>query len=270
MKYVLDRITAEGPLQARHFETDRKRGSWFDWKPAKVALEQLFMDGTLMISSRQGFQKVYDLAERVLPENINTSMPDAREYAAHLIENTLRANSFATAGQISYLRKNAAAAVKDELHAQTEAKLLTPFHIYGSKDVYYARPGLFEQKIKPAKHIHLLSPFDNLLIQRSRTRLVFDYDYQVECYVPEAKRKFGYFCLPILWNGNFTGRLDPKADKKAGVFYVRSLHIEFSPKQTETFFSDLKQKLHEFASFNGCHKVVCEKAVAAKWRKLLK
>ncbi|MCA6361985.1 MAG: YcaQ family DNA glycosylase [Bacteroidetes bacterium] len=270
LKYVLDRITAEGPLQARHFETDRKRGSWFDWKPAKVALEQLFMDGTLMVSARQGFQKVYDLAGRVLPEGMNTSVPDAREYAAYLIESTLRAHGFATAGQMTYLRRNALVAVKDELQQQTEAKQLISFHLHGSKEVYYARPDLFEQKNKPAKHIHLLSPFDNLLIQRSRTKLVFGYDYQVECYVPEAKRKFGYFCLPILWNGDFIGRLDPKADKKAGVFYIRSLHIEFPPKQTEAFFNDLKHKLREFAAFNGCHEVVCEKAVPLKWRKQLK
>jgi uncharacterized protein len=269
MRYVLDRIKAEGPLQARHFETDRKRGSWFDWKPAKVALEQLFMDGTLMVSARQGFQKVYDLAERVLPEGINTTVPDVHAYAAYLIDSTLRANGFATATQMTYLRKNAAEAVKHELHAQTAMQQLIPFHIHGSKEVYYARPGLFEQQVKNTPHIHLLSPFDNVLIQRSRTKQIFGYDYQVECYVPEAKRKFGYFCLPVLWNGNFAGRLDPKADKQAGIFYVRSLHIEFPPKNREAFFSDLKKKLHEFAVFNGCTEVVCEKAVPVKWRKLL-
>ncbi|MCU0435465.1 MAG: winged helix DNA-binding domain-containing protein [Bacteroidia bacterium] len=269
LKYVLDRISAEGPLQARHFETDRKRGSWFDWKPAKIALEQLFMDGTLMISARQGFQKVYDLTERVLPEHINTTLPTEREYAAYLIELALRANGFATAAQMAYLRRNAASAVKEELHAQTTEGVLMPFHIHGSKDVYYAPAKLFSRKVKPTSHIHLLSPFDNLVIQRSRTKLIFGYDYQVECYVPEPKRKFGYFCLPVLWNGNFIGRLDPKADKQSGVFSVRSLHIEFPPSNTEAFAHDLKEKLAAFAAFNGCSKVVYEKGVPAKWRKML-
>ncbi len=270
LKFVLDRIKTEGPLQARDFETDRKRGSWFDWKPAKVALEQLFMDGTLMISARQGFQKVYDLAERVLPEGIDTRLPTEREYAQYLIRTTLRSTGFASAQQITYLRKNASTAVKKELEAQTEDGILLRFHTKGSKEVYYASAESFRKRISSAKHIHLLSPFDNAVIQRNRTKLIFGYDYQVECYVPEPKRKFGYFCLPILWNGNFIGRLDPKADRAEGVFHIRSLHIEDQPEHTEAFFADLKRKLSEFAAFNGCSEVVAEKAVAAKWRKLLK
>ncbi|MGL5891297.1 MAG: winged helix-turn-helix domain-containing protein [Bacteroidia bacterium] len=270
LKFVLDRIRNEGPLQARDFETDRKRGSWFDWKPAKVALEQLFMDGTLMVSARQGFQKVYDLAERVLPEGINTAQPTEREYAQYLIRTALRAAGFASVQQISYLRSNVNVAVQKELEAQTEEGLLLRFKVEGSKDVYYAPAESFGKRIAPAKHIHLLSPFDNAVIQRNRTKLIFGYDYQVECYVPEPKRKFGYFCLPILWNGNFIGRLDPKADRASGVFYIRSLHIEHAPENPDAFFADLKRKLNEFAAFNGCSEVVAEKAVAAKWRKLLK
>jgi len=90
MKYVLDRIRAEGPLQSKDFETDRKRGSWFDWKPAKIALEQLFMEGTLMVSERKGFQKVYDITERVIPSTVNTAMPTEEEYAEHLVRNNMR------------------------------------------------------------------------------------------------------------------------------------------------------------------------------------
>lgn len=269
LKFVLDRIKAEGPLQARDFETDRKRGSWFDWKPAKIALEQLFMDGTLMISARQGFQKVYDLTERVLPESINTRMPSEKEYAHYLIETALRASGFASVAQITYLRNYIAPEVKKELAQQTEEGKLISFQLQGSKEYYYAIAHQFNKKPKLSKHIHLLSPFDNAVIQRTRTKQIFGFDYQVECYVPEAKRKFGYFCLPILWNGNFVGRLDPKADRSSGVFHVRSLHIEHPPKNTSDFFVDLTKKLREFAKFNGCSEISIDKSVALKWRKQL-
>lgn len=269
LNYVLDRIRTEGPLQARDFETDRKRGSWFDWKPAKVALEQLFMEGTLMVRARQGFQKVYDLTERVLPEGVDATLPTESEYAQHLIATGLRAFGFATAAQLTYLRRAAAVPVQQELDRQVQEGVLFRFRVEGAKELHYAPAGSFDKRIVATPHFHLLSPFDNALIQRQRIRQLFNYDYQVECYVPEPKRKFGYFCLPMLWNGQFIGRLDPKVERASGVFHIKSLHLEQAPRELEAFFADLQQELAAFAAFNGCSTVVAAKTVPLKWRKLL-
>jgi hypothetical protein len=106
MHEILVRIEAEGPLRARDFEDTRASSTgWWDWKPAKQALEQLFMQGELMVSGREGFQKRYDLPERVLPDTVDTRMPTMDEYASHLIETTLRAHGFASIKSMTYLRK---------------------------------------------------------------------------------------------------------------------------------------------------------------------
>ena len=106
MAFVLQRIRAEGSLQAKDFKDTRtEKTGWWDWKPAKKALEQLFMEGELMVVNRQGFQKVYDITERVLPSTIDTNMPSEEEYYHHLIINYLNANAIGTPEQFTYLLK---------------------------------------------------------------------------------------------------------------------------------------------------------------------
>src|SRR5690606_12999956 len=114
MRMVLDRIRAEGPLKARAFEeTDRRGNEWGrNWKPAKVALEQLFIEGKLIAARREGFQKVYDLPERVIPSHIDTRMPGEREFHQYLIRSAIRAHGLVAEPEISYLRKGAKNGVK--------------------------------------------------------------------------------------------------------------------------------------------------------------
>ena len=127
-KNILERIKTEGPLRARDFEDTRKgKKEWWDWKPAKQALEQLFMQGELMVGGRKGFQKLYDLPERVLPDWVDTSRPSLAEFAGHLIDTSLRAHGFTTQQSITYLRKGRKLreAVSEQLLARTAAGLLT-------------------------------------------------------------------------------------------------------------------------------------------------
>ncbi|HEX8517009.1 MAG TPA: crosslink repair DNA glycosylase YcaQ family protein [Bacteroidia bacterium] len=270
MKYVLDRIKSEGPLQSGDFEFKRDGpGNWYEWKPAKKALEQLFMEGTLMVAERRGFQKVYDLTERVLPGNINLSMPSESEYATHLIQKAVEVYGVAEAREISYLRNGIKAGVDKAL------KKLLDSGTYIKVQPDGAEKGLFItsvdqlqllNKLKPSAQIHILSPFDNLVIQRKRLLRAFNFDYQVECYVPEPKRKFGYFCLPVLSGNKFIGRFDPKADRAKGIFYLKVMHFEKGFKPAEEFNHLFAEKLKEFAAFNGCRKIVIEKA-EKNWKK---
>ncbi len=266
MREVVDRIRIEGPLMARDFsEPVEGKSGWWDWKPTKQALEQLFIQGDLMVVGREGFQKRYDLTERALPEGVDTRFPDDREQAIHLIDTSLRANGFASRKSFTYLRKGAELrkAVTDELAARVDAKTLLA--LGDSFDGYYAVPDILETSIpRIGKTVKLLSPFDNSVIQRERLDSVFDFDYQIECYVPAAKRNYGYFCLPVLYGDGFVGRIDCKAHRKESRLNVVSLHMEIEPD--EALLSALGDALQSFAAFNECDSIEFDKAVAKPWR----
>jgi uncharacterized protein YcaQ len=270
-KYVLDKIKAEGPLQSKDFETDKRRGSWFDWKPAKIALEQLFQDGSLMVVERKGFQKVYDLSERVLPAATDTTVPSKEEYADHLIRSTIRANGIASLKDMTHLRKGMGPVVEKVLKRLIAGNEIVPVTIIGSKESYYQ----FQQpnskfEIRDSNVATILSPFDNAIIRRDRLKDLFEYDFMLECYLPEHKRKFGYFCLPVLYNNKFVGKFDPKADRATGIFYVKSFYLEQTPKDMDAFLASFAASLKEFAKFNGCNKIVVEKVVPGKMKAALK
>lgn len=255
MRFVHDRIRAEGPLQAKDFETDRRRGSWFDWKPAKIALEQLFQDGTLMVAERKGFQKVYDLTERIIPAGTNTKLPSTAEYAEYLIRSSIRAHGIASLKDMTHLRRGMQAAVLKKLKELEEKNAIELISVEGNEEVYYADPKFVNAKSQIVNQIHILSPFDNAIIRRERLQKIFNYDFAIECYLPEPKRKYGYFCLPVLYNGKFVGRFDPKADRQSGIFYVKKFYAEHKDARSAGFKEAFRNALEEFAAFNGCEKI---------------
>ncbi len=271
-KYVLDKIKAEGPLQSRDFETDKRRGSWFDWKPAKIALEQLFQDGSLMIVERKGFQKVYDLTERVLPVSINTSLPSQEELAGYLIHSAIRANGIASLKDMTHLRKGMNPFVQQELKKSVDEGKIETIQLEGSNEIFYqfASADSKQKKFKNSNAAIIFSPFDNTIIRRERLKSLFGYDFMLECYLPEPKRKFGYFCLPVLFNNKFIGRFDPKADRATGIFYVKTFHLEHAPDDMDAFLVAFSVALKKFAEFNGCNKIVVEKTFPAKIKMELK
>lgn len=254
VKFVLDRITSEGPMQSKDFEHTGKvkAAGWWDWKPAKYALQHLFHDGTLMIASRKGFQKVYDLTERVLPSEIDTSVPTVNEYNEHLIINTINSYGFASAKEITYLRYSDKKSFSKVLNNLLEEKKIRQIKISGiNNDVYFTTEGNLKSK-KESKNIHILSPFDNLIIQRKRLNNIFGYDYQVEFYLPAAKRKFGYFCMPVLYGNDFIGKIDAKANRQTGIFEVINYFPE-KEKITKPIVKEaLEEKLSSLADFTGC------------------
>lgn len=254
--YVLDRIKAEGSLQSKDFEDPRQSsGSWYSWKPAKRALEQLFMEGKLMVAERKGFQKLYDLADRVLPPGIDTAFPSEDEFAQHLILRAIAAHGLATAEEIGYLRGYAKKAIAKNIRKLLKENVLTEVQVEDT--TYYTLQGHCEAllPLDASNEVHILSPFDNAIVQRKRLQRLFGFDYTLECYVPEHKRKFGYFCLPVLYGNQFVARLDPKADRAAKTFYIRRFHQEKGWKATERFEIALAEKLKTFAAFNGCEKI---------------
>ncbi len=263
---ILARIEAEGPLQSKDFADLRKhkQNGWWEWKPAKRVLEHLFLSGELMVTRRDGFQKVYDLRDRVLPADTDTTLPGRAEWARFIVLSMVRALGIATERDLGYARNTiqqlARVQLKHDLRAAIdqllEAGELVPVQLDTAiySPIYYAMPSLLSLlPIKLGKRrLSVLSPFDNLVINRPRTSALFGFDYQLECYLPAEKRKYGYFSLPLLWGDALVGRMDAKADRKAGLLVVRNLVLEDQLQLTEPLIAALAAGILKFAHINHC------------------
>ena len=263
MAELLARIATDGPLRSRDIEanTINNGAGWWDWKPAKKALEQLYMQGDLMVCNREGFQKTYDLTERVLPSGVNTTVPSLGEFAQHLIDQQLRCHGIVTLKGLTYLRRNTGLrkVVKNIVNERLAQGLLEQVSI-PSGDVFVMEADALERRLPRLNNrMLILSPFDNSVIQRDRLKSVFQYDYQIECYVPEIKRQYGYFCLPLLFRGEFIGRMDCKAHRKERRLEIKSLYLE-KRKESQHFDDDLVMEafveaIKEFSHFQQCDSI---------------
>lgn len=263
MGELLARIRSDGPLRSRDVETNTtKRAGWWDWKPAKKALEQMYMEGDLMVSDREGFQKTYDLTERVLPSHVNSQMPNMEEFAAHIVEQQLRCHGFASLKGMTYQRRNAELrkAVKTLVNERLAQRTLEQVQV-SSGEVLTLETGALERPLPRLKsRMLILSPFDNSVIQRERLKSLFQYDYQLECYVPAAKRQYGYFCLPLLYRDEFIGRMDCKAHRKISHLEVISLHLEPHNLDEDSVIAAFVDAIPQFCHFQKCDSVSLTKA----------
>ncbi|MEM9155729.1 MAG: crosslink repair DNA glycosylase YcaQ family protein [Cyanobacteria bacterium P01_F01_bin.33] len=259
MGELLNRIRSDGPMRSRDIETKTtKRSGWWDWKPAKKALEQMYMEGDLMVSDRQGFQKIYDLTERVLPSHVNSQMPSMAEFAAHIVDQQLQCHGLVSLKGLTYQRRNpelrkAVKALVDERLAQQKLERVR----VSSGEVFLLETGALERPLPRANsRMLILSPFDNSVIQRDRLKALFQFDYQLECYVPAAKRKYGYFSLPLLYRDEFIGRMDCKAHRKLSQLEIKSLHFERHSFDEDLVISACAKAIKEFYCFQKCESVV--------------
>lgn len=267
-KKVLKRIREEGPLSAKDFTDKKSSDAMWSRSPSKRALEQLFMEGELMIPKRNNFHKVYDLTERVLASDVDTRIPSTKELCRHLILRYLKAHGIGQLKEFYYLRKGLGETIEEVLDELVESGDVVPVTLKDSareQKVFCFPDVLSSPQIKlPSGLIRVLSPFDNAVIQRKRLMGLFDYSYQIECYVPKAKRQFGYFCLPILYNNSFVGRIDAKADRQNKVLNIVHLHVEKPIRSLERFYARLATELVRFAKFNQCDEFVLHQVSGAK------
>jgi uncharacterized protein YcaQ len=262
---ILERIRAEGPLGSAEFEDPRGgRGTWWDWKPAKEALEILFARGEVMAADRtNGFARLYDLPERVLPPDVDVSNPGPAEANRHLLRHAIAALGIATSleaadyyrlSQVSWRPRETSwkTALGDLIEAGDIVEvavegwptpgLATPEALAGSLDVPTHRPTF-------------LSPFDNLVWHRDRVERLFGFRYRVEIYVPGPRRQYGYYVLPLLARGNLGGRADLKLDRSASSLRVRNLSLEGAEPE------DAASALHDLAAHLGARAIQIERTV---------
>jgi len=269
---VLARIRAEGPLTSADFDPPpgMKRGTWWDWKPAKRALEILFWQGHLMITERRGFQKVYDLTERVLPADVDFTRPSDEELARFHIRRALGGLGLARAKEIrDTFHVVGQEAIDRTLEALVAEDALVALRIGNLEHTYYCTPAALE-RTTDVDATRILSPFDGLIIQRDRLRRLFSFEYTIECYVPASKRQYGYFVLPILWQGRFIGRMDTKAERARERLLVKGLWFEPGFDDYERALPGFAAELARFARFNACRTVEFTKVVPTGHKRRLK
>ena len=265
LEHVLGHIRKEGPVRSAEFaRTDGKAGGWWEWKPEKRALEHLFAAGELMISHRENFHRVYDLRERVLanalPSWEDTLAPTEHEVRRALALKAVRALGVAVAGWVpDYFRtpKRGAASLFEEL--VDEGSLLRAGIEEEPAYVHPENARLAEEVLSGrlrSSVTTLLSPFDPVVWDRARASELFGFDYKIEVYTPAARRRYGYYSLPILHEGALVGRLDAKAHRKDGLFEVKAAHLEPGVPVSDELVASLTGALRACASWHATPDVV--------------
>lgn len=256
---VLARVADHGPVTSADVGEGEARGSggWWDWHPSKAALEYLWRVGELSVSRREGFRKVYDLTERVIPAEWRGVMHDDAAVIAWACDSALDRLGFATPGELAAYW---GAVTPEEAKTWAEAALASGAVIRvavegadGSLRTHLARPDLPQvQPPEPPGRIRILSPFDPALRDRKRAERLFGFHYRIEVFVPEPQRRFGYYIFPVLEGARLVGRVDAKAQRDRGVLAVRAFWPEAGVAMGAGRCARLEAELDRLARFAGC------------------
>lgn len=255
---IVERIRQDGPVRAADFERKGGKGNgWWDWKPEKRHLEVLFTAGQLMVRERRNFQRVYDLAERVMPEwNDERDLPSPDLARRDMVRASCRALGLVKTGWVADYYRLKRGKYDALLHQLADEGELLPVRVEGWQHGAFVHASLADELVRAqagtlkASHTAVLSPFDPLVWDRKRASELFGFDYRIECYTPAPKRQYGYFVLPLLHRGKLVGRMDAKAHRKEGVFEVKSLYLEDGIRVTRTLAQDLGKAIQKLAQWH--------------------
>lgn len=263
---VLERIRKEGALSSRHFEApdadDEASTGWYGRKPERRILANLWYGGELLIRMRErSFVRWFDLAHRVssaVQDRLNpweTQMLPVRIAMGALgVGHPAWVTDYWRTGGVAYVPNRD---VRKILNQMSDTGEIVPFTLVGESDVFYLDSMLLSV-LDDLRNGHrklmrttFLSPFDNLIWNRNRMKVLWDMDYTLEIYTPAAKRKYGYYTMPILHRGALVGRIDPVIDRKTGVLTIRALHLEPGVKETKHLNRGIEKALDSFTKFLG-------------------
>ncbi len=251
VRKVVRRVRDEGALTIADIKDDvlvDKDHPWASRKPSKRALQAAFFRGELVIARREGMLKTYELTQRHFGWQHLPRPASAAEITRYRLERALRTQGIVSLGPIGLGAMGVKAAVKALIDREVRAKRLVPVTFAGAGGDHWARPEVLEAEIAPPLLTHILSPFDPLVIQRRRTAAFFGYEHLFEAYVPRAKRKFGYFTLPVLVGDEIVAALDLKADRQAGELKIQAWHW-VGPGNARRHKKHIEAALDRFARF---------------------
>jgi hypothetical protein len=276
---VRERIRREGALKVSNFESDgHKGGTWWNWRPAKVALEFLYAFGDLMIADRVKFQRVYDLTERVLPKWVDTTEPTVEERDRFWVERGAKALGVCLprhAGDYTWMKVTRSRPIVETLVKNGTLLPITGKLADGKTAellVHRDNLSLLEQAADgalSAERTTFISPFDNLFWAARRDEMLWGFHQALECYLPAPKRVYGYFCLPILHKDRLVGRFDPKLERKTGLLRLKALYLEPGVKPGEELIKDVAAAMRDFMKFHDAKELVIERSEPAAFGKKL-
>lgn len=254
---ILDRIRREGPLSTHDFDTklDGDRGMW-KRPPHKLALDYLWYKGDLTTARRDGFTKVYDLTERVIPQHLLVQRKSDAEQIDWLCRQALEHLAFGSEGDIQrFWAAVSAKEVRDWVHRHREALVEAEIEAAdGAWRKVWAVADVEDRLAaaqKPASSIRVLNPFDPAIRDRARLSRLFGFDYTIEIFLPAAQRKFGYYVYPLLEGDRFVGRMEITADRKAGSLTPGRLWLEPKVRWTAARQKKLAVELARFGKLAG-------------------
>ncbi|MBQ1157408.1 YcaQ family DNA glycosylase [Streptomyces sp. A73] len=256
---VRDRLKSEGPLTTAGLGGGRNGGEWWDWSESKIAVEWLLDIGEVVVTERRGWKRVYDLAERAVPEALLHDELDDHECLRRLVTQAGAALGVATRADLADYHRLKAEQV-DAVLADTG---LVPVEVQGWPRPGWADPAALESTPRGRHRTTLLSPFDSLIWDRPRTERLFGFLHRLEAYVPKPKRVHGYFAMPLLAGGKLVGRVDPA--REGTTLVARQLSLE-STKAVEP----MARALGEAASWVGCDAVRVERCAPEELRPRLR
>ncbi|MEA2364451.1 MAG: uncharacterized protein QOD71_3596 [Thermoleophilaceae bacterium] len=247
---VLSTVAERGPIAASEIEdgVPRRAEPWWNWSDAKRAFEFLFWSGRITSARRRNFERLYDLPERVLPREVVVApTPAADEAQRQLVRIAARSLGVAAERDLRDYFRLPTAETRERVAELAEAGELLPVDVEGWSTPAYLWHGTAVPRAVDARA--LIGPFDSLLWERSRVERIFGFRYRIEIYVPAPKRVHGYYVLPFLLGDRLVGRVDLKADRRAGVLRVLAAHAEpHAPAETATA---LIEELHSMAGWLG-------------------
>ncbi|OIQ70984.1 hypothetical protein GALL_473990 [mine drainage metagenome] len=260
---MLAQVANHGPVTSSDVGEgeERGKGGWWEWHPSKTALEYLWRTGALSVSRRDGFQKVYDLTDRVHPEIClhRPSPEDSIDWACNAATDRL---GFATSGEVAAFF---AAVRPDEAREWCRAALaqgsLLEIEVEGADGALrrsFARPDVLEAAQAAPElpgRVRILSPFDPALRDRNRTERLFGYFYRIEVFTPEPKRIYGYYTFPLLEGARLIGRLDARAERSSGTLKVRAVWPERGVQLSPARVARIEAELERLRRFSGCDSV---------------
>ena len=268
IEIVRQRIKTEGPLSSADFEGKKSASGWWEWKPAKRALEALFSAGELMITRREGFKRVYDLTERVLPSWVDVSEPTEEERIRFFAVRTMGCLGVIKPQDIRIYYHNwcvklgkTSKEIQIVLDEMVKEKVAVNLKVEGLRQPYYCLAEDIGQLEKLEEDwdfigVKFVNYFDSLLWQADRLKELFVFERVLEVYLKPQQRRFGYFTIPILYRDGFIGRLDPKLERKEKKLIIRGLWYENGFQLTEEYEDEFQRTLESFTKFIGAEKVV--------------
>ncbi|MEU8955792.1 crosslink repair DNA glycosylase YcaQ family protein [Streptomyces sp. NPDC048518] len=245
---VIKQLRAEGPLTATELGGAKNKGEWWDWSESKIAVERALMYGEVVCTERRSWKRVYDLAERAVPDQLLHDDLDDAECLRRLVRQAGEALGVGTRTDIADYHR-----IKGEqFDAVVADSGLVPVTVQGWDKPAWAAPRALETTPRGRHRTTLLSPFDSLIWERPRTERIFGFTHRLEAYVPKPKRIHGYFAMPLLAGGKLVGRVDPAREGRTLV--ARQVSLD-GPKAV----APMAQALLEAASWVGCDAVRVER-----------